>query len=309
MARILVTPRSLTSAPPPALNRLREAGHELVFSTPGKLPDEAELLQLVPRCAGWLAGVEPVSDRVIAAATELRVISRNGSGVDSLPLDVLAARGIAVRRADAANADGVAELTVGLMLCALRHLPETIAGVKAGEWPRLAGREIASTTVGVVGCGAIGRRVLRLLDAFGARLLAHDPAAPDLGDLAGVVRYAPLDALFADADIVTLHCPAIPGRPLLGAVELAAMRPSAVLVNTARAGLVDEDALLAALDAGRLSAYAADVFAEEPPLDRRLSAHARVIATSHVGGLTAQSIARATDMAVDNLLDVLGRAP
>lgn len=309
MARILITPRSLTSAPPPELDRLTAAGHALVFSTPGILPDETELVSLVPGCAGWLAGVEKVSAKVVAAATALRVISRNGTGVDSLPLELLAARGIEVRRADAANADGVAELTLALMLMALRHLPDVTAGVRAGGWPRPLGREIAGATVGVVGCGAVGRRVLRLADAFGARLLAHDPATPGLGDLAGRVRYAPLAELLREADIVTLHSPALPGGPLLGAVELAAMRPGAVLVNTARAGLVDEAALLAALDAERLGAYATDVFAEEPPTDLRLAAHERVIATSHVGGLTAESVRRATSTAVDNLLAVLGPAP
>ncbi|MFC6489359.1 oxidoreductase, partial [Nitratireductor sp. GCM10026969] len=104
MDRVLITPRSLTSSPPPALARLERAGFELVFSAPGKIPDENELLRLVPDCVGWLAGVEPVSEKVIAAARRLRVISRNGSGVDSLPMVAVEARGIAVERALGANA-------------------------------------------------------------------------------------------------------------------------------------------------------------------------------------------------------------
>lgn len=140
--RILVTPRSLTSAPPPALDRLVRAGFEVVLSTPGALPSEAELLRLVPGCVGWLAGVEPVSERVVAAADRLQVVSRNGSGADNLPLVRLAERGIRVERAIGANATGVAELTLGLILAACRHIPETAVGVRAGGWPRLTGREV-----------------------------------------------------------------------------------------------------------------------------------------------------------------------
>ncbi|EYD74294.1 D-3-phosphoglycerate dehydrogenase [Rubellimicrobium mesophilum DSM 19309] len=251
MDRILVTPRSLTSSPPPALDRLRDAGFDLVFSTPGATPTEAELLRLVPGCVGWLAGVEPVSESVVAAADRLRIISRNGSGADNLPASALRARGIRVARAMGANATGIAELTVGLILSACRHIPETSTGIRAGGWPRLVGREVEGTTVGIVGLGAIGRRV--------ARVLARLPRG-------------------------------------------------AIVVNTARAGFVDAPGLLAALDGGRIEAYATDVFATEPPAGDPLAAHPRVLATSHIGALTEGSVTRATEAAVENLLLAL-RAP
>ena len=303
MARILITPRSLPSDPPPELGPLRAAGHELVFSTPGKTPDEAELLRLVPGVEGWLAGVEPVSPAVIAAADRLKVISRNGSGVDSLPLAEAEARGIQVEKALAANAAGVAELAIGLALAACRSLPEVSRGVRDGGWPRLKGREIEGATVGVVGLGAIGRRVAGVMAALGAQVLGADPFRPDLGALAGQVAYAELPEVVARADILSLHCP-LPadGRPLLDAAGLATMRPGAIIVNTARAGLIDEAALAAALDEGRISAYATDVFAIEPPAPGGLAGHPRVIATSHIGGLTDASVRRATEIAVANLL-------
>lgn len=303
MASILITPRSLTSDPPPELERLRAAGHELVFSRSGLMPDEAELLSLVPHVEGWLAGVEPVSPSVIAAAERLRVISRNGSGVDNLPLDLLAERGIEVSRAMAANATGVAELSIALMLAACRHLPEVSRGVQAGGWPRPKGREIEGATVGVVGAGAIGRKVARILAGFGAKVLAFDPFRPDLGPLAADVTYVDLGDLLRQAEIVTLHCP-MPanGGPLIDSEALAEMRSDAILINTARAGLVDEAALIDALDGGRLAAYATDVFTVEPPEPGGLPAHPRVIATSHIGGLTEASVRRATELAVENLL-------
>lgn len=307
MGRVLITPRSLTASPPPELGRLREAGHDLIFSTPGEMPGEAELLDLVPEVDGWLAGVEPVSPAVIAAANRLSVISRNGSGVDNLPMAVLEKRGIKIARAMAANATGVAELAVGLTVAACRHLPEVCHGVRDGGWPRPKGREIEGAVVGVLGAGAIGRKVAGIFAEFGADVLAVDPCRPDLGRLAGRVRYVDLPELLERSDIITLHCPATAdGSPLIDAAALARMRKGAILVNTARAGLIDEAALVTALDAGRIAAYATDVFVLEPPAAGGLAAHPKVIATSHIGGLTDESVRRATDQAVDNLLACLG---
>ncbi|WP_112310711.1 phosphoglycerate dehydrogenase [Pseudogemmobacter bohemicus] len=303
MARILITPRSLTSDPPSELEPLRAAGHELVFSTPGQTPDEAELLRLIPSVEGWLAGVEPVSEAVIAAAARLRVISRNGTGTDNLPLTATGARGIRIERAMAANATGVAELAIGLALAACRNLTDVSHGVRLGGWPRLRGREIEGETVGIIGLGAIGRKVAGVMAELGAKVIAADPFRPDLGALAGKVDYADPAEILAQAGILSLHCP-MPedGSPVIGAAALAQIRPGLILINTARAGLIDETALLAALEDGRVAAYGTDVFATEPPAPGGLAAHPRVIATSHIGGLTDASVRRATRIAVENLL-------
>ena len=234
---------------------------------------------------------------MIAAADRLRVISRNGVGTDNLPMPALARRGIVVRTAEAMNAAGVAELAIALMLSALRHIPPTDRGIKAGQWPRRRGMEIRNRRVGVVGCGAIGGEVARLVAAFGASVLAFDPARPALPIPPDRLRFVDLPALFSEAEIVTLHCPpAKDGRPLFDAGALAMLAPGAILVNTARAALVDEGALIAALDAGQVSVYAADVFAEEPPLSLALAGHSKVIATSHIGGFTEESVDRATEI-------------
>jgi D-3-phosphoglycerate dehydrogenase len=307
VARILVTPRSLTQTPHAAVERLRGEGHEIVYPPAGILPDEATLAALVPGVDAWLAGVEPVSERVIAAADRLAVISRNGTGIDNLPLARLAARGIEVRVAEGANAAGVAELAVGLMFAALRHIPATDTGVKAGGWPRLRGREIRGRTVGIVGCGAIGGEVARLVAALGAVVIAFDPRRPAVAVPADRMAWVDLDGLFRTADVISFHCPPPPdGQPLLDGARIAAMRPGAVVVNTARAALVEETALIAGLDAGTPSVYAADTFAEEPPVSLDLAGHPRVIATSHIGGFTDESVDRATEAAVANLLAVLG---
>ena len=306
MDRVLVTPRSLTETRHPALRRLREAGFDVVCSTPGVLPGTQELIRLLPGCVGWLAGVEPVSPAVIGAADELRVISRNGVGVDNLPLELLRERGIAVAVAEGANAPGVAELTIGLMLAALRRIPQTDAGVKAGGWPRLKGAEIRGRTVGVVGCGAVGSEVARLAGALGARVIACDPARPAVDTVPESFRWVSLETLLAEAQIVTLHCPPSNGPALIDRAALSSMRAGAILVNTARASLVEEAALVEALAQDRLAVYATDVHAEEPPGSLALVALPNVIATSHIGGYTQESVDRAATIAVDNLIELLG---
>lgn len=303
--RILVTPRSLTTGSHPALEPLRTAGFDVVTCAPGQLPKEDELIRLVPDCVGWLAGIEPVSPAVVAAARELKVVSRNGTGIDNLPLPELKARGIAVATAGGANAPGVAELAIALIFAALRHIPLADAGIKNGTWPRRRGRELRDRAVGIVGCGAIGREVARLLVALGAEVIAYDPFPhdPKLGDR---FRWGSLDEVLAAGDVLTFHCPLQPGgKPILDDAGLKKLRNGAIVVNTARAGLVDDQAMLAALASGAVDCYATDVFAEEPPSDLALARHERVINTSHIGGFTDESVERATSIAVENLLSAL----
>lgn len=306
MNRVLVTPRSLTAAGHPALQRLEGSGFEVLFCTPGKLPDEAELASLLPGCVGWLAGVEPVSTKVIEAAADLRAISRNGVGTDNLPLNIIEQRGIKVCTADGANASGVAELAIGLMFSSLRHIHTANSGIKAGQWPRNQGAEIRGQTIGVIGCGAIGREVARLACALGCSVLGHDPMQPELGLPGGQFQWAGLEELLERANLISLHCPPPrDGSPLIGAEQLTRMANGSILINTARASLIDETAIVAALDSGRLTAYATDVFKEEPPKSLLLASHPKVIATSHIGGFTTQSVDRATEIAVANLLTAL----
>ena len=308
MSRILITPRSLTAAPPPELRPLEQAGYELVFAPAGKTPSPTDLIALLPGCVGWLAGVESVPAEVIRAATDLHAISRNGVGVDNLPLAEFEARGIAVLRAEGANAVGVAELAISMMLALLRRIPQTDQSVKTGGWLRERGGEISGRTVGIVGMGAIGSHVARIVAAMGAQIVGHDPFPRNPGLHPALFRFAPLDELLGVADIVTLHAPGhTDGRPLLGAAELARLPQGAIIVNTARASLVDEAALRAALDSGAVGGYGTDVFPQEPPADLMLAGHPRVIATSHIGALTAESVSRATEIAVANLIAALSR--
>ncbi|WP_068088081.1 NAD(P)-dependent oxidoreductase [Polycladidibacter stylochi] len=305
MKRILVTPRSMTQSVPPALRKLEDEGFELVIPTPGKIPSEAELIAAVPDCWGWIAGVEPVSPKVIHAAKSLQVISRNGVGVDNLPIKLLEENNIRVERAVGSNANGVAELTLALMLAALRHIPASDRGIRDGAWPRIRGCEIAGSTVAVLGLGAIGKLVAQKLLKLNARVIGYDPYSDgeELKQFGTFEQYDQIEPILRECDALSLHMP-LPenAQPVLDAKVLQQLKPGAVIVNTARAGLVDQNELLKAMNQARVAAYATDVFDTEPPQPSELLAHERCILTSHIGGFTAQSVERVTQVSVDNLL-------
>lgn len=308
MAKILITPRSLTRDGDPALELLKKAGHELVLSTPGKAPEEEELLRLVPGCVGWIAGVEKISEKVLREARGLKAISRNGTGVDSIDLEACKHLGISVLRAEGANARGVAELTIALLLSLVRSIPWSNARVKAGGWERRQGTELEDRTLGVIGCGKIGKLVVRFALALDMRVAGFD-ACPDPSFAPSPrFRFTSKDEVLASSDFVTLHCPHTAGEPpVIGRDTIACMRKGAYLINTAREGLVDAAAVLEALEQGRIAGYAVDAYDHEPPALGALLSHERVITTPHIGAFTAESVSRATRVAVENLLAALGK--
>jgi len=302
--RVLVTPRSMTRTPPaelPELAPLVDRGWEIVSGPAGESPDEDQLCALVPGVDGWIAGVERISARVLEHADALRVISRNGVGADAVDTDAAASRGIRVVLARGANAQGVAELAVAHVLNALRGLGDASTAMHDGRWERRLGREVPDLRIGVLGFGAIGRIVAGTFAAMGADVVAHDPFVAVEG-----VRSGSAEEVFADADVVSLHVPPAPdGSPVVTADRLARMRRGGILVNTARAALVDQDAVLAALESGALDGYAVDAFDQEPPVLTPLLRHPRTVMTPHLGGYTAASTRRASALAVANLVDSL----
>jgi phosphoglycerate dehydrogenase-like enzyme len=308
--KILVTPRSVTRTNGhPSLKPIEDAGYDVVFSTPGTLPGEDELLMLLPGCIGYLAGVEKITARVLDAASGLRVVSRNGTGVDSIDLAAAERNGIAVCRAAGANARGVAELTFGLILSLVRSIAFSDAAMKTRRWVRREGIELEGRTLGIIGCGAVGKCVARFALGFDMHVLACDPF-PDHSFRPGArFSYVRMKELLARSDIISLHCPpTADGKPLVDATMIARMIDGVYLVNTARGSLLDQDAALAALTTGKLSGIGIDAFEPEPPGDWRLTQDPRVIATPHIGGYTAESIDRAMSVAVDNLLHALATA-
>ena len=242
---------------------------------------------------------------LIDAAPGLRLIARAGAGVDNIDLDLASQRGITVINAAGGNTVSAAELTLGLMLSLARHLADANASLRNGRWRRadFVGAELRGKTAGIIGLGLVGSAVARRLQAMEMRVLAYDPFLPEERARAVGVELAPLDALLGQSDVITLHSSAAPDAPpLLGAREFSQMKAGALLVNTARGRLIDEDALRDALDRGQLSGAALDVFAHEPAQDNPLVRHPRVLATPHLGASTQEAQERvAVEIARESL--------
>jgi D-3-phosphoglycerate dehydrogenase len=306
MKKILVTPRSLTKAGHPALDRLRQAGYEVIFSTPGKQPDEEELLRLLLDCVGYLAGVEKVSAKVLESARELKVISRNGSGVDNIDLATAEKRGIRICKTEGANAKGVAELTVGLMFSLVRQVPFHDARMKAETWERRKGIELDSRTLGLIGCGQIGKEVAIRALGLGMKVIAYRRHPDRTFTPSDRFSWVSFEEVLRRSDIISLHRPASPtGEPVIDGGAISKMKKGVYIINSARASLIDETSVLKALENGRISGIATDVYAKEPPENYSLVKHERVIATPHLGGYTEESVDRATIDAIENLIDSL----
>lgn len=298
--RVLVTPRSMSVVDAPGIRQLIDAGYDVVVPSPGRQPTVDELIAALPGAIGWVAGVEPIGAEVLRHADQLRVISRNGVGSDGIEHSVADAAGVRVLTARGANARGVAELALGLMICGLRGIPAASASVRVGRWERTTGREMAGRTLGIVGYGAIGRALAGFASGLGMVVLAHDPFLDEVD-----VPLLPLEEVLRRSDVVSLHVPPSPDGPLLDSSRLALIRDDAVVINTARSALVDEAAMLAELEDGRFVLYCVDAFDVEPPPRSALLDHPRVLPTPHLGAATFESSRRAAEAAVGNLLAAL----
>jgi D-3-phosphoglycerate dehydrogenase len=273
--------------------RLNPHGRRLTAEEVGLLLDGATAL---------IAGTEPLTRDVLTAAPNLRVISRCGVGLDNVDLGAAADLGIEVTATRFAHVDAVAELTLGGLLCLLRHVARADRSVRDGGWAKAMGGLLRGKTVGLVGLGRTGRAFARLLAPFDVRLLATDPMADTEAARGLGVELLSLDALLARADVVSLHLPYSPEvHHLLDADALARMKEGSYLVNCARGGLVDEAALAASLDSGHLAGAYLDVF-EREPYDGPLAASTRTLLTTHLGSYALESRVAMELEAVGNLL-------
>lgn len=304
MTNIVISTSTFDVAGNRSLETVTERGVDIVTNPHGRKLTEAEIIDLLDAdTIGLIAGVEPLTDAVFASAPGLRVISRCGTGVDNIDKIAAQKHGIRIRRTPDAPSGAVAELTVALMLTALRHLTLVDRRLRDGDWHRPRGRLLNGQRVGIVGMGRIGTRVAELCRAFGASVITTDPL---LDWLPEGLELVPLEELLTRASIVSLHAPL--SRKTVGIINddtLSRMRKDAILVNTARAGLVDEAALLQALTQGRIAAAALDVYQQEP-YQGPLAGLDNVVLSPHIGSNTAESRQRMEIEAIDNLLDALG---
>ena len=292
---------------PAAIDRLKAAGFDVIERT--GLQGADLIAALAGSDALLVRGATQVTAEVLRAPG-LRAVARAGTGLDNV--DVAAAKelGIAVLNAPAANTISVAELTLGLLLALERHLAPAATDLKGGKWEKskYAGREIAGKRLGLVGFGHIGRAVAMRARAFDLEVLASDPLVRPWPPEFGWVREMTLDAMLPQVDYLSLHVPLVAAtRGMIGTAQLARMKPDAVLINCARGGIVDETALLEALNARTLRGAALDVFATEPPGAHPLLALPNVIATPHLGAATREAQDRAGVDVAERVIEVLAR--
>lgn len=298
--KIAITTSSFAKFSQEPLDLLRQRGVECIFNETGRALTEDEAITLLQGCVGVAAGTEPLTRRVMDALPELKVISRCGTGMDSVDLDAAREKGITVCNTPDGPTQAVAEITLGMMLDLLRHISRMDREVRAGVWKKRMGSLLQGKQVGIVGFGRIGRAVAALCKAFGAQVAFADPMAED-----ATTPRKSLPELLAWADIITLHCPkSKDGSAVLDATHLRMMKQGARLVNAARGGLVDEAVLLELLQSGHLAGAAIDTFMKEPYTGPLTSVDSALL-TPHVGSYAVEArIGQEVDT-IKNLLNAL----
>lgn len=287
--------------------RLEDFFDEIVYNDLGVPLRGGQITSRLTGCDAYIAGLDYITSDVIENMPDsLKVISRYGVGVDRVDLEAAKRRGIAVTNTPGANSTAVCELAFALMLCATRDIARLHQAVEKGEWPRSEGMELAGKALGIVGLGAIGKRLALRAKAFEMDLLAYDPYFDEAFAAEHGIRQCELDELLRQSDFISLHLPLNDHtRHILNAQRISEMKPNAIIINTARGGLIDEAAAAAALKEGRLGGLGLDAFEEEPLKDSPLKGIPHVIFTPHAGAHTREAVYNMAAMSAQNAMDVL----
>lgn len=304
--KVLITATSFSEITQEPEERLRAAGYEIAHNPYGRPMTAEELAPLLEDLDGCAAGVDDFSAPAFARANRLKVLARHGAGIDQVDLEECTRRGIVVANLPGANAEAVADMTLALMLAVARHIPEGDRTTKAGEWVNTYGADLHQATVGLLGLGRIGKGVARRCRGFDARVLAYDPYFDeDFAAKHGVERAESLDQVMAEGDFVCIHMPANDEtRGVIDAAKIALMKPTAILVNTARGAIVNEDALADALEEGRIFGAGLDVYAAEPPQNSPLLRCERAVTMPHVSSNTPGALLAMGNGVVDAIAAV-----
>jgi len=306
-AHILVTATSYGKNDTRLKTELEALVASVTYNPTGKPLTSQQVAELLPGIDGYIAGLDIIDRSALEKADHLKVIARYGVGVDSVDLAAAREKAIIVTNTPGANSVSVAELALGLMLALARQIPEAVTAVHQGKWPRLNGLSLENKTVGLLGLGAIGKQLAIRLRGFDCRILAYDPFTDKAFAAENGVQLGSLEEVITEADFVSLHLPLLPEtRSLVNADFLAKMKKGSYLINTSRGEVVDEGALLAALESGHLRGAGLDAFTIEPPdPSNPLLQLPQVIATPHLGAQTDGATSNMGWLAMQDCLAVL----
>lgn len=307
--RTLVTARAFWVSGREAHAALERAGCEVVKSPEaGPLP-EARLIELLQSCDAVVASSDPYNARVLESCPGLKIVSRCGVGIDSIDLGAATRLGVIVSNTPGAMTDAVGDYTFALILGIARRVAEGDALMRSGGWGEYPGVLVCGKTLGLIGLGQIGQAVAKRAAGFGMRILAFDPPQAEKGAPHGLppVEFVSLDQLLAESDFVSVHAPALPEtRGLFNAARFAQMKPAAYFINTARGALVDDAALVEALEQGRIAGAAIDVYQQEPcPPDHPLRRAPRCLLTPHNAFNAVEAAAAMSRLSAQAVIDLM----
>jgi len=303
--KILTSPSSMGEVGPQPFNILKENGFEIINNPYGRKLTEDEVIELAKGCVGIVAGVEPLTPRVMDALPELKCISRVGVGMDNVDIEYAKQKGIVVVNTPDGPTRGVAELTLGMTMSLLRRIPQADAAIKNKQWKKQIGNLIYEKQVGVIGLGRIGKMVAGLFRGIGNPVIGFDLYPDEKWAAENDVILNSFENVLKMADIITLHIPGNKDKtPVIGIKELSMMKKGAFIINISRGGVVDEDALYGALKNGHLAGAAIDVFTKEP-YSGPLCDLDNVVLTPHLGSYASEGKLQMEIDAVLNLINAL----
>ena len=306
--KIAVLSRSFGKADPAPLNYLLDKGYEVLMHNNDKQVDEDHIIELIGDADCAILGNDLITPKVIDACPNLKCLSKQGVGMDRIDQEYCKEKGIAVFNTPLANNESVADHTLLLMMAAIRDLKNCIIDDPSPEWGTELTNDLFEKTVGLIGFGNIGRAVARRLKGFDCKILVYDPyLSPEKVEGAGV-ELVDLPKLLKESDIVSLHAPLTEGtKDTINAETIAMMKPTAILVNTSRGGLINMDAFREAITSGRIRGAALDVFIEEPPRNEEILCHPHVLATKHIATHTKECALRMSSEAARLAHEYLSR--
>lgn len=305
MRKVLTSPSSMGQCGSEPFDLLRENGYEIINNPYGRKLTEEEVIEIAKDCVGIVAGVEPLTARVMDALPQLKCISRVGVGMDSVDLEYAKQKGIIVVNTPDGPTRGVAELTLAMTLSLLRRIPQADAALHQRKWKKQIGNLFLGKTVGVIGMGRIGKMVAEMFRALGNPVIGYDPFANRDWAKAHGVEIRSFEEVLEQSDILTLHIPGNKDKsPVLTLAELNKIKKGAFLINISRGGVVDEDALFTALKYGPLAGAAIDVYTKEP-YNGPLCDLENIIMTPHLGSYAKEGKLQMEIDACQNLINAL----
>jgi len=304
--KILIGSKTFGKITPEPANILKDAGFEVDYNPYPDFFNEEQMLEVIQDYFGVVVGFDHLTEKVIAKAENLKVIAKHGVGVDTIDVDAATKHGVVVSKTVGANSSSVADFAIGLMLSTARQIPRMDAEVKQGEWPKYVGTELWKKTLGIIGLGHIGKAVAKRAAGFDMKLLAYEPYPDHDFVTRHHIELASVNRILEEADFITIHVPLSESTAnMIGREELKKMKNTAFLVNTARGGIIDEDALYDALENNVIAGAAIDAFSEEPPGHTKLLNAKGMVATPHAAAYTNESLNRMSLMCADSICRVL----